>query len=85
MEMESAVSLARGLWDAAETVRVLPGPMMLHRALELLESLKLGRKRILDTAIAVTLNQAGVDRLATFNTKDYEVFSFLELVDPRAC
>jgi len=52
--------------------------------IELLESLHLGRKRSLDTALAVTFNQAGVNRLATFNGKDYEIFAFMEVVDPRA-
>ncbi len=84
MGMDQAVSVARDLWDAPETIRVLPGPSMLHRVFELLESLHLGRKRILDTALAVTLNQAGVNRLATFNGNDFAVFSFLEVVDPRA-
>ena len=84
MEMDQAVSVARDLWDAPETIRVLPGPTMLHRVFELLDSLRLGRKRILDTALAVTLSQAGVNRIATLNGKDYKVFSFLEVVDPRA-
>jgi predicted nucleic acid-binding protein len=83
MQMHEAVQSARELWDASETIRVLPGPRMLHRVLELLDSLRLGRRRILDTVLAVTLSQAGVGRLATFNTKDYEVFDFLEIVDPR--
>lgn len=82
MEMEQAVSVARDLWDAPETIRVLPGPTMLHRVLELIDSLRLGRKRILDTALAVTLSEGGVARLATFNARDYEVFGFLEIVDP---
>ena len=51
MPMNQAVSVARDLWDAPETIRVLPGPSMLHRVFELLESLCLGRKRILDTAL----------------------------------
>jgi len=84
MGMDQAVSIARSLWDAPETIRVLPGPTMLHRVFELLESRRLGRKRILDTALAVTLSQSGISRLATFNGKDYETFEFLEVVDPRA-
>jgi len=84
MPMNQAVSVARDLWDAPETIRVLPGPSMLHRVFELLESLCLGRKRILDTALAVTLSQAGVSRLATLNGKDYEIFAFMKVIDPRA-
>ncbi len=82
MHMDQAVALARDLWDAPETLRVLPGPTMLHRVLEFLDSLRLGRKRILDTALAVTLNQAGVSRLATFNAQDFAIFEFLEVVNP---
>ena len=83
MQMNEAVSVARDFWDAPDTIRVLPGPSMLHQVFELLQSLRLGRKRILDTALAVTLSQAGVRRLATFNGRDYEIFAFLEVVDPR--
>lgn len=84
MHMDHAVSFSRELWEARETVRILPGTTMLHRVLELIDRLRLGRKRILDTALAVTLDEAGVNRLATFNGKDYEVFAFLEVVDPGA-
>jgi len=83
MEMGQAVSVARDLWDARETIRVLPAPIMLHQVFELLDRLRLGRKRILDTALAVTLSQAGVGRLATFNGKDYHALGLLEVVDPR--
>lgn len=43
-----------------------------------------GRKRILDTALAATLEAAGVSRLATLNGRDSQVFGFLEIVDPVA-
>jgi len=84
MSMSLALDTARDFWDGPVTMRVLPGPRVLHRTLELLGKLKLGRKRILDTALAVTLDEAGVSRLATFNGGDYAVFPFLEIVDPRA-
>ena len=84
MSMAAALETARDFWDAPETIRVRPGPQVLHRTLELLGNLKLGRKRILDTALVATLQEAGVNRLATFNGGDYAVFPFLEIVDPRA-
>jgi len=80
LRMEDALELARSLWEAPEVVRVLPGPDVLTRTLDLLGALRLGRKRILDTALAATLESAGVRRLATFNAADFEVFEFLELV-----
>ncbi len=84
MPMSLALDTARDFWDGPETIRVLPGPRVLHRTLELLGTLQLGRKRILDTALAVTLDEAGVKRLATFNGRDFEPFSFLKIVDPLA-
>ena len=43
---------------------------------------RLGRKRILDTALAATMEAAGIKKLATLNKKDFEVFPFLELIVP---
>lgn len=51
------------------------------RTLELLELHGLGRKRILDTALAATLEEAGVRRLATGNGREYRRFDFLEIID----
>jgi hypothetical protein len=48
--------------------------------MELMDRLRLGRKRILDTAFAATLEEAGVRHLATLNQKDFEAFDFLEVV-----
>lgn len=72
--------MTRQLWNAEEVVRVLPSSEVLPRTLELMESLRLGRKRILDTALAATLEVAGIRRLATFNPGDFKIFGFLDLV-----
>ena len=82
LTMEEALRLVRELWDAPEVVRIIAGTTVLHRTVELLTLLRLGRKRILDTALAATLEEAGVSRLATFNRRDFEAFSFLEVVSP---
>lgn len=82
LSMQAGLRWSRDLWNAAEVVRILPAPGVLDRTLELLESLRLGRKRILDTALAATLELAGVRRLATFNPVDFRSFAFLELVAP---
>jgi len=81
--MKEAVAKARIIWAAPEVIRIHPAPEVVVRTFELLNSLSLGRKRILDTALAATLELAGVRRLATFNRKDFEVFPFLEIVSPR--
>lgn len=82
MKMEQATSVAAEVWNGREIVQITPEPAVIYETLELLDKLTLGRKRILDTALAVTLKQAGVRRLATLNRKDFEVFPFLELVVP---
>jgi predicted nucleic acid-binding protein len=84
LSMGQALERVRAWWDAPETSRVAPGPRVVHRAVELLEKHRLGRKRILDSVLAATLEIAGIRRLATFNGADFEVFGFLELVDPLA-
>ncbi len=82
LTMPEAVERIWEIWDSEEVMRVLPTPEVLPRTLELMLDRKLGRKRILDTALAVTLDCAGVHRLATFNPGDYKIFDFLEVVDP---
>jgi predicted nucleic acid-binding protein len=82
LRMEEAISAAARLWNGKEIVQVTPEASVIYETLDLLERLDLGRKRILDTALAVTLKQAGIRRLATFNEQDFKVFSFLELVIP---
>jgi len=84
LSMEDGLRWSRSLWTATEVVRILPAPSVLDRTLELLAHLRLGRKRILDTALAATLELAGVRRLATFNPGDFRVFNFLDLVAPGA-
>jgi predicted nucleic acid-binding protein len=83
LSMDEAVRYSRALWDGAEVVRLLPSATVFHRTLELLTSLKLGRKRILDTALAATLEAASVGQLATFNARDFEAFDFLNVIVPE--
>ncbi len=83
LSMDEAIGYSRSLWDAFEVVRLLPSAAVFHRTLELLSTLKLGRKRILDTALAATFEACSVERLATFNDKDFEIFGFLDVVVPE--
>lgn len=82
LPMKEALRLVRQLWEARDVVRVHPGPHVPLRTLELMERHRLGRKRILDTALAATLEGAGIRRLATFNGDDFRVFPFLDVVEP---
>jgi predicted nucleic acid-binding protein len=82
LTMDAAILMARNLWNSPEVSRILPGPAVLPRTLELLEQHALGRKRILDAALAATLEAASVRRICTLSAQDFEVFSFLEVVHP---
>jgi len=82
LSMRSAARLAEELNGAEEVVEILPSAHVLPRVLRLMEAHRLGRKRILDTALAVTLEQADVGHLATFNGRDFAAFDFLEVVEP---
>jgi predicted nucleic acid-binding protein len=81
LSMPMALRVARALWESEEVVQILPTLEVLPRTLELMESLRLGRKRILDTALAATLEFAKVRRLATLNAGDFEIFPFLETIE----
>ncbi len=83
MTMVDAIDRARALWNARDTVRIEPATSVPLRAMELLERHRLGRKRILDTVFAATLEAAGIRHLATFNGADFEIFGFLTVVQPR--
>lgn len=80
--MDEASALVRALWNARQTERLPSSADVVPRVLDLLREHRLGRKRILDTALAATLEAAGVRRLATYNVRDYECFSFLEAISP---
>ncbi len=82
LTMDSARTLLLPVWQAAETSRVVPTPEVVPRVLELMAKHQLGRKRILDTALAATLERAGVRRLATLNGADFRCFPFIEVVEP---
>lgn len=83
LAMKDALRLSLELWNGLEVERLQPTARTHDRLCELIGRLRLGRKRILDTALAATLEAAGVRRLATLNARDFEVFTFLEVVDPR--
>ncbi len=80
--MHEAINLANHLWRAQEVVPVFPTVISVARTWDLLTNHALGRKRILDTALAATLESAGVNQLWTLNVKDFSVFPFLSAIDP---
>ncbi len=81
--MEQALDWCQAIGDGTEFHRIVPAQEVLDRTIELMKRFDLGRKRILDTALAATFEAVAVTRLATFNARDFAIFPFLEIVVPE--
>ena len=79
LTVEQAVGRAEIWWNAAEIVHVFPTAESTLLFLGWLEEHQLGRKRLLDTMLASTLQAGGVTSILTLNRDDFGVcgsFSF---------
>lgn len=81
LTMPEALRVAQAWWEAAEVEPLLPEGEVIPRFFELMAAYQLGRKRVLDTALAATCLAAGVTQLITGNAADYRVFPELELIE----
>ncbi len=75
-----AISRAEQWWQAAEVVRVYPDGNSVSDFFVWLRQYQLGRKRLLDTMLAVSFRNAKVTRIITNNARDFEVLGALEIV-----
>ena len=82
MTMAQALEDARYWWNAAQVRQVFPTPDSVGLSLDWMARHRLGRKRVLDTALAATLHTAGVRRLFTANPDDFRIFGVFELLVP---
>lgn len=74
LNLEQAVERAEIWWNAAEVVHVFPSAESTLLFLSWLEEHQLGRKRLLDTMLASTLQTGGVTSILTLNRDDFNVF-----------
>lgn len=74
LDMEQAVTKARGWWEASEVKPVYPTLESTRLALQWLTDHRLGRKRLLDTQLAATYYVAGIRTLVTLNRADFAPF-----------
>jgi predicted nucleic acid-binding protein len=81
--MGEALALARLYLGRANVECVATDAEALGEALNLVDRHRLGRKRLADTLLAATLLRHGVRQLVTCNRSDFEVFSGLQIIDPR--
>lgn len=80
LSMAEAIARAEHWWQAAEVRRVFPDGQVVSGFLDWLSVHRLGRKRLLDTLLAATLQKAGVKRLITNNARDFQILGAFELV-----
>lgn len=80
--MTAAQRVAGQWWMAREVVRVFPDDSAAQLFLTWLEEFSLGRKRLLDTLLAATYRQAGIQSVLTTNQSDFQVFGVFHCITP---
>src|SRR6266700_3919148 len=71
LSVNTAVHVAEQWWTASDVVQVFPNAGAVRQFLDWLQKHSLGRKRLLDTLLAATYYQAGVQSLLTTNPGDF--------------
>jgi predicted nucleic acid-binding protein len=83
LDMTAARQFAEQWWTAREVVRVFPDDAATRQFLAWLQQFSLGRKRLLDTLLAATYRQAGIQSLLTTNPADFGVFGAFTCITPK--
>jgi predicted nucleic acid-binding protein len=82
LDMNEARNVAEQWWTAADVVQTFPDAGAVQQFLTWLQQFSLGRKRLLDTLLAATYRQAGIQSLLTANPQDFLVFGVFTCVAP---
>jgi len=82
LDMTAARQLAEQWWTAGDVVHVFPDDGATRQFLTWLQQFSLGRKRLLDSLLAATYRQAGVQSLLTTNPADFGVFGVFTCITP---
>lgn len=83
LAMTEAISRAEYWSQAAEVRRVFPEGQAVEDFFGWLLRHRLGRKRLLDTLLAATYQQAGIKRVLSNNDGDFRLFGCFEIVSFR--
>ena len=83
LDMTAARRLAVQWWSAGDVVPVFHDDAATRQFLSWLAQFSLGRKRLLDTLLAATYCQAGVQSLLTTNPSDFAVFGVFACITPK--
>jgi len=82
LNFKRACDLAEQWWTAADVDRVFPNDFAVRQFLKWIQQHQLGRKRLLDTLLAATYKEVGVQSLLTTNPADFVVFGGFSVISP---
>ena len=80
LDMKAARRVAEQWWTASDVMHAFPDAGAARQFLTWLRQFPLGRKRLLDTLLAATYRQAGIQSLLTTNPSDFLVFGVFTCV-----
>jgi hypothetical protein len=81
--MSAARHIAEQRWTASDVVQAFPDAGAVRQFLTWLQQVSLGGKRLLDTLLAATYLEAGIQSLLTTNQADFLVFGVFACIAPR--
>jgi predicted nucleic acid-binding protein len=84
LDSAAACQIAEQWWTAREVVHVFPCDAATEQFFRWLQQFALGRKRLLDTLLAATYYEAGIQSLLTTNPTDFAVFGTFTCTTPKA-
>ena len=83
LDMATARNVAEQWWAARDAVQVFPDDAATRQFLLWLQQFSLGRKRLLDTLLAATYRQAGIQSLLTTDPADFALFGAFACTTPQ--
>ena len=82
LSIDDARQLALQWWTASEVDHAFPDAAAVEQFLDWHRTHRPGRKRLLDTLLAATYHESGVNHLLTLNPTDFNLFSEMTTVVP---
>ncbi len=84
LHMIEARRVAEQWWTAQDVEHVFPDDAATRQFLAWLQQFSLGRKRLLDTLLAATFRQAGIQSVLTTNPTDFATFGGFTCITPTS-
>jgi predicted nucleic acid-binding protein len=83
LSIDEARHIVQQWWTAIEVDQVFTNGAATQQFLAWLQQFSLGRKRLLDTLLAATYHQAGIQSVLTTNPADFAAFGVFNCITPR--